>query len=229
MKRTFDFGKVDYSNGTSVVTAKRNRVTVEVKYEKRGDEKVFSACGNIWNIAGTDVLCGGQCLDTIAQYVHTPLFNEIYRLWKIYHLNNAHSECEHQRELGWVELAKKEVPIYTFKLTNDAARKREHLKRRILDAAKNGKSWETNETEQLLLSLDYSIKSDSSQLSSSLAEYYKLDSTELKAIGWLHPEEHSEGILCKPCPVCGYKYGTAWNYMPIPKEDEEIIYKILES
>lgn len=30
-----------------------------------------------------------------------------------------------------------------------------------------------------------------------------------KALGWLRENEHPDGILCKPCPVCGYKYGTS--------------------
>jgi hypothetical protein len=28
--------------------------------------------------------------------------------------------------------------------------------------------------------------------------------------------EHPEGLLCKPCPVCGYKYGSAWLCEKVP-------------
>lgn len=93
----------------------------------------------------TDIVAGGQCLDIIARYIKTPLFKEIYRLWKLYHLNDMHPECEHQA-----------------------------------------------------------------------------------AQGWTHEHEHSRGILGKPCPVCGYKYGHGWNYFPIPEQDEQAIYKLLE-
>jgi hypothetical protein len=48
-----------------------------------------------------------------------------------------------------------------------------------------------------------------------------------KAVGWLRPDEHPAGILCKPCPVCGYKYGTAWLYREIPPIDLEIIKSII--
>jgi hypothetical protein len=29
-------------------------------------------------------------------------------------------------------------------------------------------------------------------------------------LGWVRPSEHPGGLLGKPCPVCGYGYGTAW-------------------
>ena len=28
--------------------------------------------------------------------------------------------------------------------------------------------------------------------------------------GWIRPDEHPNGLLGKPCPVCGYRYGSAW-------------------
>jgi len=28
--------------------------------------------------------------------------------------------------------------------------------------------------------------------------------------------QRAEGVLLKPCPVCGYKYGSAWLYEPVP-------------
>lgn len=34
---------------------------------------------------------------------------------------------------------------------------------------------------------------------------------------WARPEEHPRGVLGKPCPVCGYKYGTAWKVEEIPQ------------
>ena len=42
--------------------------------------------------------------------------------------------------------------------------------------------------------------------------------TETKALGWLHPEEHPDGILGKPCPVCGYKYGHSWLTEEVPQD-----------
>lgn len=42
--------------------------------------------------------------------------------------------------------------------------------------------------------------------------------TETKGNGWVHPNEHPEGILGKACPVCGYKYGHAWKKEEVPAD-----------
>ena len=35
---------------------------------------------------------------------------------------------------------------------------------------------------------------------------------------WLNASEHPDGLMCKPCLVCGYKYGTAWLKEEVPQE-----------
>jgi hypothetical protein len=37
-------------------------------------------------------------------------------------------------------------------------------------------------------------------------------------LAWVRPEEHKGGLLGAPCPVCGYKYGTAWLKREFPAE-----------
>jgi hypothetical protein len=37
-------------------------------------------------------------------------------------------------------------------------------------------------------------------------------------LGWVRPEEHPEGLMTKPCPECGYPYGTAWLFEPLPED-----------
>jgi hypothetical protein len=41
---------------------------------------------------------------------------------------------------------------------------------------------------------------------------------EKKLAGWTYPNQHPEGLLCKPCPVCGYKYGSAWLFEEVPSD-----------
>lgn len=95
MNMTYHFGKIDY-NGTG---RKINAVDIEIKLdEKEPGKPVFTACGNIWNHIHTDIYCGGQCLDTIAKYVHTPQFKKIYRFWKLYHLNNMNAGTPEQEQ-----------------------------------------------------------------------------------------------------------------------------------
>ncbi len=35
-------------------------------------------------------------------------------------------------------------------------------------------------------------------------------------VGFLREDVHSCGLLCKPCPVCGYEYGSAWKREELP-------------
>lgn len=42
-----------------------------------------------------------------------------------------------------------------------------------------------------------------------------------RAMGWKSYDEHPS----EPCPVCGYKYGTAWLVEPLPAE----VYSFVES
>ena len=37
-------------------------------------------------------------------------------------------------------------------------------------------------------------------------------------LAWIYPTEHPEGLLTKPCPICGYKYGTAWLKEEVPAQ-----------
>lgn len=94
MKKTFDFGKIDF-NGCG---RKINRVTVEVELRtKFNGEIVFSVLGNIWNSKNTDTIVCGQCLDEINNFKKgNSVFNEIYRLWGLYHLNDMHAGTKEQ-------------------------------------------------------------------------------------------------------------------------------------
>lgn len=40
-------------------------------------------------------------------------------------------------------------------------------------------------------------------------------------LGWVRPDEHPDGLLTKPCPVCGYKYGSAWLTEDLPESVRE--------
>lgn len=35
---------------------------------------------------------------------------------------------------------------------------------------------------------------------------------------WVKPKEHKMGVLGKPCPICGYKFGTEWRKKEVPKK-----------
>ena len=49
-----------------------------------------------------------------------------------------------------------------------------------------------------------------------------VDNTKPKTQGnmltWKTPKEHPDGLLTKPCPICGYKYGTEWLHEDVPED-----------
>lgn len=94
MQKKFNFGKIDYNN----IGRKINPVEVEIRFEETENGYVFRASGTIYNQTKTDCWCAGQCLDTISKYLDTPEFNAIYRLWKLYHLNDMHAGTREQEE-----------------------------------------------------------------------------------------------------------------------------------
>lgn len=220
MQKIFDFGKIDYYEKG----AKINSVEVVLDFTENGDKSLLSICGRIWNSKHTDTICAGQCLDEIAKHVNTPLFKEVFRIWNLYHLNDMRPECEHQRALNWSEKATEKVTLYTFGITSTAFSDKQKLEKAIINAAKTGENpYITTPAERVLLNLNYLKTTHEAELPAELAPFYTLKKTEQKALGWLREDEHPDGILAKPCPVCRYKYGTEWKYLPIPDYDKKII------
>ena len=234
MKRTFDFGCIDFEKRGKA----KNRITVEMEYKQNKDKKVFSVSANVWNTRHSDIVCGGQCLDTIAPYMNNnPVFSEILRLWELYHLNDMHPECEHQHAAGWDKLASKKITLYHWRMTRDAINKQDDAKKNALSALTAGETFTPTTEQAFFAGLSYSLTTWTVDPPVELAKYYEpkkplypgdTGHTETKDLGWLKESEHPDGLLSKACPVCGYRYGTSWVYFPIPENDEKIIYKLLK-
>lgn len=149
MKRTFDFGFIDFENrGTA-----RNRVTVEMEYKQNGDKKYFSCSASVWNSRHTNIVYGGQRLDTIAQYMNNnPVFFEILRLWERYHFNDMHPGCEHQHAEGWHNRAAKKVAIYHWRMTAEAINEQDKAKKKLpFQLLQPGKHSHQQESKPFLL------------------------------------------------------------------------------
>lgn len=74
----------------------------------------------------------GQCVDEISAGTPadcwTPeMLEKFCAIWRKWHLNDMHAECEHQQEIGYNELAKKVVTIYEFMLTGEAYRQKKNI------------------------------------------------------------------------------------------------------
>lgn len=102
MKAIISLPKIDFNN----IGEKNCPVEIEVKLKQQDEKEFFSVCGGIWNHIHTDYCCCGQCLDILVEYYQdNDLFRQIYRLWKLYHLNDMHAGTEKQEQA--IEHAKK--------------------------------------------------------------------------------------------------------------------------
>ena len=135
------------------------------------------------------------------------------KIWKKYHLNDIHPECEHQRALGWCEEANEIVDYSRYHLKLDISHRQRKLNEYIDEILKTSGSITLSEDERILKSLPYFTWHPAKN-----AEYYELSKKDERPRGYLSYKEDPRGILLKPCPICGYEYGSAWRYMPIPED-----------
>ncbi len=211
MQKNFNFLKDDY------------KIKIIVELKGTDECPVFSASGEIKK--GLRFEKAGQCLEDVREILKdNKKFNIIFELWKKYHLNDMHPECEHQRALGWTDLASKKINIYKYCLNTETIIKQNEIEKNLLKRLKSGKNIKATKKEQSILNLDF-FKTSTKEFKNN--KFYKLDKIEEKTASWVYETEHPAGLLCKPCPVCGYKYGTAWQYKKIDDKDLKIIKNLL--
>ena len=248
-KKTLQLGKIDYCDKGRAV----NAVSIDVELRQRGGEKTFtidkatkervytggeteryielSICGNIWNGGHSDILCGGQCIDTIAEYIHTPQMQEILEIWKRWHLNGMRAACEHQRALGWEEMVDEDITLYHYELTQETRDAVKKIKKDAIDTITRGETFTPDHEQVFMLGLQDSLVLPDDNIPTGLMSFYRprkkwdwnTGATQTKKRGCTRPEEHPDGLLCKPCPVCGYKYGSSWLHETLPDEVIETV------
>lgn len=134
----------------------------------------------------------GQIQDELLKIEPAPGFNRatlkrLHDYWEEWHLNNLQAGCEHQRAARWDE-----VKLDDSKpLTQD-----------------NMAIWTHPETRKHRIAR---LFHDNKILYAHLPKKIK-HSINKYAFEKVHPR----GLLCKPCPVCGYKYGTQWLRKEVP-------------
>lgn len=176
----------------------------------------------------------GQCIDEIrkgdpAKGWSKEMLQKFCDIWDRWHLNDMHPYCSHQKELGWVEQSHEKIKIETWTLTHEAYAMKKKAENRAFECLRNGKRFDPTEEEQTYANMPYSIKvyNDEGEpyANSPYRGSYELkekdclgrSNTEYKARGWISVDEHDLGIIGKPCPVCGYKYGTSWVKEEVPQ------------
>jgi hypothetical protein len=89
LSRKINFGKID-AEGRG---RKINSVDLVIELRNADTNKPeFSVCGDVWNGRHTDIVQGGQCIDSIDKFFKNDrLYKFIENLWKKHHLNSMHA------------------------------------------------------------------------------------------------------------------------------------------
>lgn len=214
MNKSLYLGQIkDYNN---------SNMTVHVRIEFR--DKRLSISGVIGAKSNGDSRgSSGQCVDEIRRGEFTEYapgwdaatVARFCDAWDTWHLNNMRAGCEHQRA-NWNTGAPLQVVHYG--LTTEAHAMKRAAEKHVTDAAIAGAIVAPPLTvaEKFLLGSDWFRDFPSMDvLSLGLHEIRK---TETKTANWVNPSEHPDGLLCKPCEVCGYKYGSAWLHEDVPAD-----------
>ena len=159
----------------------------------------------------------GQIQDDIVIKDFAPGWNqqmldEFINVWNKWHLNDMRAGCEHQRAEKWGE---EEITVVEYSLNTDIWQEQNKVKEKSIEILTKNKKAEISDWEHKILNMPPSIK---------LPDYeqppkdYTERSRKTKLSRWFCEKEHPKGVLKKPCPVCGYKYGSKWLYEEVPKE-----------
>lgn len=187
----------------------------------------------------------GQIYDTIAKIDRFAAgwdkakADELVRVWDKWHLNDVHPECEHQRADANFEAERTAIiAILTYRLTSEAEKAQKSLEERVLYAALKDESLTLSAQEKYLLELPYNKKvydlidnvigcegGPANKYNPDPAYYEQIPNTrhfhsdfiKQEKACWVHHSETPLGYLLRPCPCCGYKYGSAWNKVELPQ------------
>ena len=213
------FAKIEYKNG-------RLSLCGVIGPMRNGDAK--GSCGQC-----TDEIRKGEPIEGWTR----EMLDKLCEIWDRWHLNDMRPYCEHQKELGWDELAGKKVTLYNYRLTTESMDKKKAAEKAALTALREGRTFTPTEEQITYATMPYSVKTHE-ELTGEAAERYEPKkplfagdegATETEMLGWLYPKYHPDGILCKPCPVCGYKYGSSWKKEEVPEDVIEWLFALPDS
>lgn len=144
-----------------------------------------------------------------------------FDIWEKYHLNDMGTACVHQIEQNW---GKDDIEIGVYAIKKDIAIKKHKIERKCTEDLKNSGMCHISADEQEVLSLPCTqTRPYGPDFCAPSEKYYDLLSTSREKSGHIQESKHPLGVLGKPCPVCGYRYGWGWVFTPIPDEALEFL------
>lgn len=201
------------------------RIEVELRESKRHGGYVLSITGEV---AGSFRHGGGsfgQIIDTLLdpELVPAPGWEHgeiaaLHAIWDRWHLNDMRSACLHQRDWPFDE----ELTLQELTWGDSYYQMRQKAENGELEGVQYA-AW--SELHKLVQSLTTASNRPKHPVlwgaeADALIEHgwLKFGRSETTAARWTYPSEHPQGLLAKPCPECGYKYGSAWLYEPLPQD-----------
>lgn len=184
----------------------------------------------------------GQMQDSLKDLKRKPakgwtpeMIDRLVDLWEKWHLNDMRPNCQHQTGPGWD--ASKQVTIYHFRLTPTVSKMQKDNADASMAALREGKPVQWDADTLKLQALEHKATWHEQELPAELAPFYEPNGpqyegdqynrpSETKAVGWLYPKDHPEGILTKPCEVCGYRYGSEWKREEVPADVIEWLFSL---
>ena len=169
------------------------------------------------------------------------LIKEFVKVWKKWHLNDMRPFCSHQAELGWREMAAETVTRYHYRLKTEVKKNIREAEKQAVKCLKTGEPFTPTKEQSRLANLPDTVTFDKElkEADPMLQEYeangpqYKGDMYNrpiTKHIrGHLSCKESEFGLLSKPCPVCGYRYGSSWIREELPEDVINFLKNLPES
>lgn len=137
-------------------------------------------------------------------------------VWSRWHLNDMRAGCEHQRAENWGD---EEVEVVTYGITSEAHKIRREAEAEAAAAAVEGRVANLTEAGKFMIGPDwFKDRYEAPDADSPLSGLFEVKKRETKRANWVSQSEHPRGVLGKPCPVCGYKFGTKWLSEEVPAE-----------
>lgn len=170
-----------------------------------------------------DCYAAGQCYDTLRQGVANDGWTAdmLYHLldtWELWHMNDMKPYCMHQALWD----GDKECKLYEYKMTAKRLKEQDRLKKNVKEKLLAGAVVQLKEPQLSLYKEPYFVKTDRNlpPIGYELYKSYTKHARELYPMDseskW--GDKHPDGILAKPCPVCGYEWGSSWRAECIPDE-----------
>lgn len=169
----------------------------------KGDGDTIGACGQVM----------------LGHEHHTnriPEYDQLAEVWDRWHLNDMRPGCEHQRAEKWGE---ETLEVVSYKLTSEAWALKRAAEAEAMRAGKAGEVANLDATGRALLGSKVLLsRYTPPDADSPLSGCYEVEKRENKRASWVRQDEHPRGVLSKPCPTCGYKYGSAWLFEEVPED-----------